>query len=499
MFKNPIVETSTVPAPRNSMGLITTPAPQRIFRSTFSKTLSSVDSDFFTVTSLGTGQTVSQASGNLIISSGVAINAETILRSKVSFVGNLITRIQAILSQRISNQTFFFELVDVIGDNLVAVASSSSSLTVTIPDNPFNADNIGQSMYVGNLSGGLAGIPNRYSISGISGNDVTFTVASFVPSTGTVSIFGWNYYHTVCSGTVATAAGYDSQRKGWNSGDTAITSNNTAAPGTMFIMGNEDGNAWVADQLVASTAGASTSMRGSRVINLPDEFTNLYFQIRVLNSSVAPASNTTLTIGTISIENYTATPVSSYNTKPQTTANASLMGAVQTLITNGQTAHSLASNGNPVRVGGKVTTTLDTTLIQGDASDLMQTSAGQVIQKPFGSAENDWQYAPPVNGISNSVTAVTIKAAGAASIRNYITGITIMAEALGAATELVIRDGAAGTVLFRIKIPVTGLVTNQINFPTPLKGTAATLLEIATLTASGTGSVYVNAQGYQSV
>jgi len=30
----------------------------------------------------------------------------------------------------------------------------------------------------------------------------------------------------------------------------------------------------------------------------------------------------------------------------------------------------------------------------------------------------------------------------------------------------------------------------------PLKGTANTLMEFATLTASGTGSVYVNAQGY---
>jgi hypothetical protein len=169
-----------------------------------------------------------------------------------------------------------------------------------------------------------------------------------------------------------------------------------------------------------------------------------------------------------------------------------------TTLANGQTAHSSASTGSPVRVGGKVTTTLDTTLIQGDASDLMQTSAGQVIQKPFGSAENDWQYAAAASGIVNTTTAVTIRAAGAASIRNYITGVTIMAEALGAATELVIRDGAAGTVIFRTKIPATGLVTTNITFLTPLKGTAATLLEVATLTASVTGAVYFNAQGYQS-
>lgn len=170
-----------------------------------------------------------------------------------------------------------------------------------------------------------------------------------------------------------------------------------------------------------------------------------------------------------------------------------------TTLANGQTAHSAASTGSPVRVGGRVNTTLDTTLVQGDASDLMQTSAGQVIQKPFGSAENDWQYAAAASGIVNTTTAVTIKAAGAASIRNFITGITIMAEALGAATELVIRDGAAGTVIFRTKIPAAGLPTTNIKFQTPLKGTAATLLEVATLTASVTGAVYFNAQGYQSL
>jgi hypothetical protein len=170
-----------------------------------------------------------------------------------------------------------------------------------------------------------------------------------------------------------------------------------------------------------------------------------------------------------------------------------------TTLANGQTAHSAAATGSPVRVGGRVNTTLDTTLVQGDAADLFQTSAGQVIQKPFGSAENDWQYAAAAAGIVNTTTAVTIKAAGAASIRNFITGITIMAEALGAATELVIRDGAAGTVIFRTKIPAAGLVTTNIKFPTPLKGTAATLLEVATLTASVTGAVYFNAQGYQSL
>ncbi len=36
----------------------------------------------------------------------------------------------------------------------------------------------------------------------------------------------------------------------------------------------------------------------------------------------------------------------------------------------------------------------------------------------------------------------------------------------------------------------------DVVFPVPLVGTAATLLEVVTLTATITGAVYVNAQGF---
>jgi len=125
------------------------------------------------------------------------------------------------------------------------------------------------------------------------------------------------------------------------------------------------------------------------------------------------------------------------------------------------------------------------------------TTGLQAIQKPYGPAETDWQFAVATGGIVNTTTAVTLKAAGAANIRNYCTGIQIMAQALGAATEIAIRDGAGGTVLWRSFIPTTGLPLTNIEFPTPLRGTAATLVEFVTLTASVTGAVFISAQGYQ--
>lgn len=124
-------------------------------------------------------------------------------------------------------------------------------------------------------------------------------------------------------------------------------------------------------------------------------------------------------------------------------------------------------------------------------------NANGLVIKPYSIPANDWSYVAAAAGISNTTTAVPIKAAGGASIKNYITSMQISSDPLGAATEFAIRDGAGGAVLWRMKIGTAGVVNGlSINFPTPLAGTANTLLEIVTLTASVTGGVFVNAQGF---
>jgi hypothetical protein len=108
-----------------------------------------------------------------------------------------------------------------------------------------------------------------------------------------------------------------------------------------------------------------------------------------------------------------------------------------------------------------------------------------------------WSYSAAASGIVNSSTAVTIKAAGGAGVKNYITDIQIFANALGAATEFCIRDGAGGPVLWRMGFPITVLVGPiTLTFNSPIAGSANTLLEIITLTASITGAIYFNAQGF---
>jgi hypothetical protein len=108
-----------------------------------------------------------------------------------------------------------------------------------------------------------------------------------------------------------------------------------------------------------------------------------------------------------------------------------------------------------------------------------------------------WSYAGATGGIDNSATAVAFRASAGAGLRNYITDIQISHATLGAATELAIRDGAAGTVLWRMTLNTVANENISVSFKTPLVGTAATLLEVVTLTGV-TGDVIFNAQGFSA-
>jgi hypothetical protein len=97
-----------------------------------------------------------------------------------------------------------------------------------------------------------------------------------------------------------------------------------------------------------------------------------------------------------------------------------------------------------------------------------------------------------------STTAVTIKAAAGAGIRNYITHIDAVNSHATISTELVINDGTAGTVLWRGWLQAAG-GGYSINFDPPLRSTANTLLEIDEVTATATAGVVFNCTGFTSV
>ena len=174
---------------------------------------------------------------------------------------------------------------------------------------------------------------------------------------------------------------------------------------------------------------------------------------------------------------------------------------VQLKVADGTGA--ISSTATPADGASNSITTLNAStfpaVFNGTTWDRLRGDVNGALVQQFALSGSRWSYAAAAGGITNTTTAVTIAAAAGAGLRNYLTGMQIFADTLGTATEIVLRDGANGTVLWRGKINTGGsFVGAEIKFTCPLKGTANTLMEVATLTASGTGSVYINAQGYSA-
>lgn len=172
------------------------------------------------------------------------------------------------------------------------------------------------------------------------------------------------------------------------------------------------------------------------------------------------------------------------------------VGTVSTvnILANGQTAHSSASTGTPVRVGGRVNTAVDTTLAAGDACDQFMTTNGAAVVKPYATPETDWQYATPIASPIANTTAVQLKAAGAANVRNYLTGLQFHNSAV-VASVITIQDGS--TVIWTGYMPASMTAPVDISFATPLRGSAATALNVVINTTAT--STFVSAQGYQAL
>lgn len=158
----------------------------------------------------------------------------------------------------------------------------------------------------------------------------------------------------------------------------------------------------------------------------------------------------------------------------------------------GQVSDGSAASGNPVTVGGVARSTDPTAESSGDAVSLMTTTTKKLVTMPYALPGERWTYAAASGGIVNT-TGVTIKAAVAGQ-KNCLTAIDIENGHASVSTEVVLRDGASGTVLKRWWAQYGGGGLARKIDP-PVCGTTNTLLEVAAIT---TGSaIYVNAEGYE--
>ena len=155
----------------------------------------------------------------------------------------------------------------------------------------------------------------------------------------------------------------------------------------------------------------------------------------------------------------------------------------------GPSAHSAAATGNPVMMGGVVATALETSMAANDIARILMSTAQQVVVKLHGSAENDWRY----TGVLTTTTAAALKAAGAASIRNNLTDLQYQ-NTSAVATTILIQDNV--TTIAQFNAPASMAVPAVISFNTPIRGTAATALNVVCGTTGA--NVLVNAAGFQA-
>lgn len=160
----------------------------------------------------------------------------------------------------------------------------------------------------------------------------------------------------------------------------------------------------------------------------------------------------------------------------------------------GTVAHDSPATGNPFQVAGEARNADITAVANGDVARFITTLLGKIVTYPWALPGSTWNYAAASGGITTT-TGVTAKAAAGAGIRNYITSIQVINGHASVDTDVQIRDGASGTVLWR-EFAKSGGGGISLKCDPPLRGTANTLVEVACGT---TGSaVYVNLQGYTS-
>lgn len=171
------------------------------------------------------------------------------------------------------------------------------------------------------------------------------------------------------------------------------------------------------------------------------------------------------------------------------------VSAPSSLGVGGSVAEDGVKYANPLGIGGDARDAIKAAMsAEGDIAYNWLTRNGRQLYVPWAPAGLSWYYAAAAGGIVSSTADVVLKAAAGAGIRNVLEVLTLNHDALGAATEFVIKDGA--TIIFRGKLQTPAIEGGiAYNFSRPLRGTANTALNFALLT-SVTGGVFVDAQGH---
>lgn len=400
---------------------------------------------------LGSGMAITVAgvlngSRYLNIASDVTASQETILLSREKFKLPAKLGFSLSMSQRIANTEVFVELVSVNETTGVVETDATIASAETL-----NALNCASWKFDG----------------------VTATQAKYnIRADGTSDLMS-------AASTIATTAA------------TGTTPNFLPAGIYEINLDTEDN---VFTSTTVDTTAARTVFKRTKNCVDPDKYYKL--RIRVKNLGTAPASSTDVRIHFVRLIDTTRFTVDMsrhFGRSDPSNAMPVIVAQMPTTVVQGTAAEDAAAGTAGVIAAGVVRTAVaPTTLIAGDQARLTMTSGAALVNKPFSVPDTDWQYAAAAGGIINT-TDVAVRAAQAAGIRNYVTGIQLR-NTNAVATEFVIKDGA--TVIWRTQLPANMADAQNITFMTPLRGTAATAVNVACI-ATG-AAVYANLQGFSA-
>ncbi len=291
-------------------------------------------------------------------------------------------------------------------------------------------------------------------------------------------ISGQNTLHTDGSGGAGTDVNIASV------GGTPVTSP-LPVTGTLTPSGTFDENLKQVNGQTVNVGVGAAGTGTQRVTTSTDSTIATVTAVTAITNALPAGSNV---IGHVIADTGSTTAVTGNVTVVQTTAsnlNAQVVGNI---------ASDGVDSGNPVKVGNLAKSADITAVSDADRVDQIASLLGKQIGLPYATPALTWSYAAAAGGLVTT-GGVTAKTAGTGAQRNYITSVQAINSHATISTEVVIRDGASGTTLWRGWAQAAGGGC-AARFDPPLRGTAATLVEIAEITATASTGVLMNVQGY---
>jgi len=472
---------------------------QKKFRDSFNGT--AVDAARWEVAATGGSIALSVADGAVTISTGTTLDDELILTTRASFTVPLRVMVALNLSQRIVSQSVWLELVSI-------------DPTTGQPD--------GRNAAAWRLDGASATLAN-YEVASEGAPRLASASASTIPTTAAT---GWSvleleptndecYFHgRLVDSTAARSNSYVRHQqipepnalykfrirvrnRQFVNGISAIANNGSGAARITRTAHGFATNDVVTVADVSGVPGANGSFTITVIDANSFDLVGSTFSGAYLNTgwasvsrNLAPASSTDVKVQFVTIADYAELTTEITAGRGQSVAGQGLGVNVLNAVTpiGGQARNT---NGAVPVLAATGYSANPTSVTTGRGVDLLATLIGALVTKPYAIPEADWQYAALTAGIVDTAD-LAIKAAAGAGIRNYVTALQVQNVHASVVTEFVVKDGA--TVIWRCNLPAAMAQPIDVEFPSPLKGTANAAVNAACLTTGA--KVFVNAQGY---